>query len=76
MKLDIDSIIAAGIVVVVMFLSMRLLYGCWPWDGRKIRRALRKVAPPFVEPPLQGPDFQPIKQDNEGMPEHGPVVRE
>ena len=46
MAVDPDTAVIAGVIVVVMFVSMRLLYGYWPWQ---LHPSTRKLARPVHE---------------------------
>ena len=50
MGTDTDSIIIAAILVVVVLVGMRLIYGYWPWQEDPHVRTLRKLAQPVREP--------------------------
>jgi|KBSMisStandDraft_5_1062788.scaffolds.fasta_scaffold2929073_1 hypothetical protein len=58
MKPDTDMVAIAAVIIVVMFVGMRLLYGYWPWQ---IHPKLRRV---HKEPndawPREGFNFQPV----------------
>jgi hypothetical protein len=52
-----DHVAIAAVIVVVMFVSMRLLYGYWPW---RTHPRLRRRAQVADDPPPGSFDFQPI----------------
>ena len=60
MKPDIDMVAIAAVIIVVMFVSMRLLYGYWPWQLHpRLKRQREKVVAELAQ---GGFDFQPVTQ--------------
>jgi hypothetical protein len=59
MQIDMDHVVIAALIVVVMLVGMRLLYGYWPWQEDPHVRTLRKLAQP-VHRPDEHFNFQPV----------------
>jgi len=55
MKPDMDMVAIAAVIVVVMFVGMRLLYGYWPWRQHPSLRGMRKLAQQ-----REGFNFKPV----------------
>src|SRR4029077_19125642 len=52
-----NNIIVAAVIVIAMFISMRALYGYWPWQTHpKLHRVHKEPDKPW---PKEGFDFQP-----------------
>jgi hypothetical protein len=62
MKPDIDMVAIAAVIVAVMLVSMRLLYGYWPWQLHpKVKRMREIVIQQVMEDPAAaGFSFEPI----------------
>ena len=62
MKPDMDMVAIAAVIIVVMFVSMRLLYGYWPWQLHpKVKRMREIVIQQVMEDPAAaGFSFEPI----------------
>jgi hypothetical protein len=60
--IDWIDMIPAAAVVIVVFLAMRILYGCWPWERRKLWRYTRHRIAKQEQGPLfcDVPNFQPL----------------
>jgi hypothetical protein len=48
---DTDTLISAGLQVIVFFCLMRLSYGAWPWEYRKTWYATKPQRNPYAPPP-------------------------
>ena len=78
--IDMDNVIIAAVIVTVMFVSMRLLYGYWPWQ-RKYRRLTRNEIRKYAMQQMAeasrveadrsntGFNFQPVPANNEVEPD-------
>jgi hypothetical protein len=62
MKPDIDMVAIAAVIIVVMFVSMRLLYGYWPWRFHPQVKRMREIVIQQVmeDPAAAGFSFEPI----------------
>ena len=59
MKPDIDMVAIAAVIIVVMFVSMRLLYGYWPWRFHPQVKRMREIVIEQVKAD-GGISFEPI----------------
>jgi hypothetical protein len=60
--IDMDNVVLAVLLVAVMLVSMRLLYGYWPWQLHpKVKRMREIVIQQVMEDPAAaGFSFEPI----------------
>jgi hypothetical protein len=59
--IDMDNVVLAVLLVAVMLVSMRLLYGYWPWQLHpKLKLQRNKVVKQLATEPGTDFDFQPI----------------
>jgi len=56
---DVTDIVTAGVVVTFTIISMRVIYGYWPWQQRPALTMKQEVETVFRDQP---PPFQPFSE--------------
>jgi hypothetical protein len=66
------SSILAGLLLIIMFSSMRAFYGCWPWEYRKTWYRTRKEIAHLNA--LMGPSRPPHRRPEPADTEEAPTM--